>query len=68
MGFSPYEKTNLIKHEGAVTPPFKVQVSRNAKQEYQFEVSAHCETMADAMFKVTDCIASLEKLYPRSKE
>ena len=68
MGFSDYKSTNLIRHEGAVTPPFKVQVSRNAKQEYQFEVSAHCETMADAMFKVTDCIASLEKLYPRSKE
>lgn len=68
MGFSDYKSTNLIRHEGAVTPPMKVEISRNAKGDYQFLVSAHCDTMSDAMFKVTDCIASLEKLYPRSKE
>ena len=66
MGFSAYKTTDLIKHEGAVTPPMKVEISRNAKGDYQFIVSAHFDTMADAMFKVTDCIASLEKLYPRS--
>ena len=66
MGFSPYEKTDLIKHEGAVTPPMKVEISRNAKGDYQFLVSAHCDSIEEALDKVTQGIASLEKLYPRS--
>lgn len=55
----------IVEHIGAQTPPFGAKIIRNAKGDVQFEVSAHANTMAEAISAVREAAAELDLTYPR---
>ena len=58
---------SVVQHIGAVTPPMKVEVSRNAKGDMQWLVSAHCDTMGEAINIVRATVAEMNLAYPRKE-
>jgi|TARA_R100000306_G_C4295898_1_gene102573 hypothetical protein len=55
-----------VQYVNAIPAPFKAELTRNAKGDIQYTVSAHASTMAEAMSAVRAAAMEMELTYPRN--
>ena len=56
----------IIKHIDAVSPHYRVEITRNAKMQVQFSVRVYADNPKDAIEKAISLYQDLEGTYPAS--